>query len=639
MCFDTHDTTPSIHTSTCIFLQFVNFYNCIFLQFVNFYNCIFLQFVYFYSKKKIVSTPDETSEVIDVDSQDSFKYDSDTTSVLVDDDNDSKYDTAEYHVESAAEDEEISDEEIPDSDDDVEEESDESIGTGDVSVLESNEESDDESENESKCSSDDGHYLDDFDKEEYGAVVETDTNPDFDDIVDMILHKKVTTAHVTSPSGRKIVYHIGKAAERKKLRRIFAKITEEHEDYSWVLRNKTESKKEKASRGSFSEGFNPAPSSEEESSDEEVEDEDNAAKSKLARKKNATTETTAGCKPTKRTGKKEIDDDDEEKVKRKKPNGTSMKNTAKNPKGNGEKSVNSRKKTGGNNSKTGKPIKKNDLDGSEKDLSDDDSVDFGDPTMLDNLNKQVKEDSRSLFSVFVSPQYHDVIGEKLVHCVSFGKPNATFYLKAPHQKAVLTWLHSKKKLGNVNHVPKWIETLEDIKVRNIEHGLESKWYKTKKGNTTEIIFFVVAIPEDEGDTFHDVLKDIIEHYFRKAFKTRKQNPPGEAALAFAQTLSDPSRPGTGLYNWLVTAKGKKDHEAAARAMTKEIDDHFKDGPAYHYDVFLDKFMVDFNIKEFLNNHVGINSWDDLNEAGRKACFKEYPKRFLPDWDLMLQEAY
>ena len=49
-----------------------------------------------------------------------------------------------------------------------------------------------------------------------------------------------------------------------------------------------------------------------------------------------------------------------------------------------------------------------------------------------------------------------------------------------------------------------------------------------------------------------------------------------------------------------------------------IDDHFKGGPAYHYDVALDKFMVNFNIKEFLNNHVGINSWDDLDEDGRKA---------------------
>ena len=78
-------------------------------------------------------------------------------------------------------------------------------------------------------------------------------------------------------------------------------------------------------------------------------------------------------------------------------------------------------------------------------------VDFADPMMLDNLNKQVKEDARSLFPAYVSPQFHDVIGEKRVHCVSFGKPGATFYLKAPHQKAVLRWLHSRKKVGNVNN--------------------------------------------------------------------------------------------------------------------------------------------------------------------------------------------
>ena len=67
-----------------------------------------------------------------------------------------------------------------------------------------------------------------------------------------------------------------------------------------------------------------------------------------------------------------------------------MKNTVKNPKGNGEKSVHSRKKTGGNNSNTGKPMKKNDLDDSDKDLSDDDSVDFGDPTMLATLTRKLR---------------------------------------------------------------------------------------------------------------------------------------------------------------------------------------------------------------------------------------------------------
>ena len=114
-------------------------------------NCIFLQIVYFYRrlKKKIVFTPDESLEVIDVDSQVSSKYDSDTTSVLADDDIDSNFDTVEYQAESATKDEEISDEENLESDNNVEEESDESISTGDASVVESNEESEDESENES----------------------------------------------------------------------------------------------------------------------------------------------------------------------------------------------------------------------------------------------------------------------------------------------------------------------------------------------------------------------------------------------------------------------------------------------------------------------------------------------------------
>ena len=236
----------------------------------------------------------------------------------------------------------------------------------------------------------------------------------------------------------------------------------------------------------------------------------------------------------------------------------------------------------------------------------------------------ILEDSEDDPSKSPSPPEPSPQGGKDVYCISFGRPNATSYLKAAHQKSVLTWLHTKKKIGNVSNIPKWIETVEKIKVCNLEHGLEKKWYRTKKGNTTEIICFVVAIPEDENDMFHDVLKDIMEHYFMKVFKAQEINSAGAAALAFAVSLSDPNRPGTGLYNWLITAKGKKDPELAARVMTKEIDEHFKGGPAYHYDGSLDKFMVDFSIKEFLNNHVGINSWDDLNEEGRKACFRDYP---------------
>ena len=55
--------------------------------------------------------------------------------------------------------------------------------------------------------------------------------------------------------------------------------------------------------------------------------------------------------------------------------------------------------------------------------------------------------------------------------------------------------------------------MNDLKIHNLEHGLKSKWCKTKKENTTKVICFMVTIPDDENDMFHDVLKDIIKNYF------------------------------------------------------------------------------------------------------------------------------
>ena len=66
-------------------------------------------------------------------------------------------------------------------------------------------------------------------------------------------------------------------------------------------------------------------------------------------------------------------------------------------------------------------------------------------------------------------------------------------------------------------------------------------------------------------------------------------------------------------------------------MTTEIDDHFKDGYSLQNDVPLNRFMVDWNIKEFLTKFVGITSWDDLSEDDKKKCYRDYPKKSLNDW--------
>ena len=65
----------------------------------------------------------------------------------------------------------------------------------------------------------------------------------------------------------------------------------------------------------------------------------------------------------------------------------------------------------------------------------------------------------------------------------------------------------------------------------------------------------------------------------------------------------------------------------------------KDGYSLQYDVPLNKFMVDWDIQKFVKTYVGVTSWDDLSEDDKKKCFRDYPRKSLPDWDGIAQESF
>ena len=113
--------------------------------------------------------------------------DSDKKSGFVEDNNDSESDEGESDAKSAtSENDNDADFSSVKSKDKITQQTDESLDTEDASDVES----DDESKEKSEDNSDDGQYADDPDKEEYGDIVETDPNPDFDVMLDLILHKK-----------------------------------------------------------------------------------------------------------------------------------------------------------------------------------------------------------------------------------------------------------------------------------------------------------------------------------------------------------------------------------------------------------------------------------------------------------------
>jgi hypothetical protein len=50
-------------------------------------------------------------------------------------------------------------------------------------------------------------------------------------------------------------------------------------------------------------------------------------------------------------------------------------------------------------------------------------------------------------------------------------------------------------------------------------------------------------------------------------------------------------------------------------------------------------MVNWDIKEFFTKFVGITSWDDLSEDDKRKCYRDYPKKYLPDWDEIVWESW
>ena len=266
-------------------------------------------------------------------------------------------------------------------------------------------------------------------------------------------------------------------------------------------------------------------------------------------------------------------------------------------------------------------------------LSDDDSAD----DICNAIKKEAAMKNRKPFPLWVSKMFRHVSSKTVMWVVVFDRPGSAFpFMKSPLLQVLLKNKWEKMALGNVNHPQEWIETVKEVHIRETEHGLESKFRRSGSDKTFDHVTFVIALPEEEAATFHDVLKERIGMFFELAHEKKR---PGKTTLTYAESLLKPGQPKTkGLYGWLVKNVGEGNPDTAVANLTKNIHNHFKDGPVFQYDTHLDKFFVDHDIKKFLEEHVGVTSWDDLSESGRKACFKDYPRRDLPEWENIREET-
>ena len=278
--------------------------------------------------------------------------------------------------------------------------------------------------------------------------------------------------------------------------------------------------------------------------------------------------------------------------------------------------------------------------------SDDDSLDLGDVEGVRAEMAKLAQDTKPKkpLRMSVSAPLVNVADGRAIYLVSFPMRGAIFYFKAACFQGIIRLAHNKRKLFNPNEDSSWIESISSFNLRDKEFGDESRWLKTRSGNTMDVICFNVSVPVEDTNAFESALKAQMRYFFDVTRK-RKSTVIGRLVLDYCQDLRQGQKGGLGNYCLKkgTTKKGTSKEEVseskAAEVMTEEIHDHFKDGYTVNYDVPLNKFMVDWDIKEFLSTYIGVNSWDDLSEGDKRKCYRDYPKKSLPDWDEITQESY
>ena len=274
----------------------------------------------------------------------------------------------------------------------------------------------------------------------------------------------------------------------------------------------------------------------------------------------------------------------------------------------------------------------------ESDSSDGGSeLGLEDEGIMSSYNDMLKNASHTSVEVVVSHPFVNRKENIVQWKVILGPTGPVWYLKFDFLRDVITMLTKRKG----QPLPKAIESLHEISIRKEEHGSESLYRRRKptpknmKGGTMSRIAFNIELPLVSQSLFNDRLKEALDLIFN-VLKKRTKNNAGELILRWAHNES-----GQGLYGYLLSQKGgpTKSPEEAARTMNEEIEHVFSNGYTASWHNPLDRLLVDFDIKEFLANEVGCNSWKDLPDSEKGHVFKNYKSRKLPDWDSIRKEPF
>jgi hypothetical protein len=145
------------------------------------------------------------------------------------------------------------------------------------------------------------------------------------------------------------------------------------------------------------------------------------------------------------------------------------------------------------------------------------------------------------------------------------------------------------------------------------------WKRIERGTTMVYVVFVYSVPLEAKVDILNHLDISINEDFRKPFLKRNNSTAGEFTLLHVDTLPKGSKGGLQAF---CMKKGAGDRTAAAARMTQELDDFYEAGASYIYNCALETFMVDYDIKAFAEESLGMTWWEDSNEDWNNIFFSK-----------------
>ena len=199
-------------------------------------------------------------------------------------------------------------------------------------------------------------------------------------------------------------------------------------------------------------------------------------------------------------------------------------------------------------------------------------------------------------------------------------PDDIWYVKAPFIKMML------EKVFDGNEVPYWVTSLREIFIRKQPHG-PNQLDRTKRNNGE------LGFPESMITFTHKLNRtaSLFERHSLSYAIAKIHN-------IFANNVS---RLNEVLHSWLCeNQRGiiryfteKFDQEALLIKFKKDLNKTFKAKRVINTDIALDYFLLDWDIKKFVKNDIGLNHWPENELRYIYRC----PKR-VPDFDTITKSG-